>query len=239
MTSRSVVHRGDAGAVGGAEVHSTGWGASTVDAVGGQREARRVEALRWTDDDLLLLGEPFAVELANTDRRTEREDDDVLAEPARCAAWFRRAPGAERMPLPAEFTPPLVARLRAVRDATRRLLLDAVDGRPALADEWAVEVLNGEAAQAPAHLVLGLGADGPTWWVDHHGEPDDVLAAMTATRCILFLGGEESARVRRCARPGCPMLFVQRHRARRYCRESCAHAFRQARYVARRARRPR
>ena len=62
--------------------------------------------------------------------------------------------------------------------------------------------------------------------------------ATVAARCILFLAGDDAGRVRRCARPACPLLYIQHHRARRFCSERCAHGVRQARYY-RATKRPR
>jgi predicted RNA-binding Zn ribbon-like protein len=92
-------------------------------------------------------------------------------------------------------------------------------------------VLHGAARRAPGHLVLDLDEQsGPVWRLHHEGTADAVIVAAVASRCILFLGGEDAGRVRRCARPACPMLFVQHHRARRFCHDTCAHSVRQARY---------
>jgi predicted RNA-binding Zn ribbon-like protein len=108
-----------------------------------------------------------------------------------------------------------------VRDATRLLLGQA----------QAVEVLHRASRRAAGHLALDVGHDGASIWHLHHdGSDADVLVAAVASRCILFLGSDDVGRVRCCARAVCPMFFVQRHRARRFCHDSCAHTTRQARY---------
>lgn len=181
-------------------------------------------------DDLPLLGEAFAVELANTRYRNDREDLDFLSDADAIATWFRHAPDAGRVPVPSRISPASADAIRRVRDAARHLLADTADGVRSPPSGAAAETLHREACRAPAHLALDLGDQTLTWSLHHTGAADDVFVATVASQCILFLGGDDAPRVRRCARPACPMFFVRRHRARRFCHESCAHSVRQARY---------
>jgi predicted RNA-binding Zn ribbon-like protein len=183
-------------------------------------------------DRLPLLGETFAVELANSDHRTGHEDRDFLAAPEAIAAWFAHAPAAADIAVPTPLSSEIAAAVRGIRDATRLFLTETVDGHRAATRADAAELLHREARRAAGHLALDI--DGATTWRLHHeGNVDDVFLAAVACRCILFLGGEDADRVQRCARPACPMLFVRRHRARRFCEDTCAHSVRQARYYRR------
>jgi predicted RNA-binding Zn ribbon-like protein len=183
-------------------------------------------------DRLPLLGETFAVELANSDHRTGHEERDFLAASDDIAAWFAHAPAAAGIVVPAPLSPEVAAAVRGIRDATRLFLTETVDGHHAVARADAAELLHREARSAPGHLALDI--DGArTWRLHHEGDVDDVFRAAVACRCILFLGGDDADRVQRCARPACPMLFVRRHRARRFCEDTCAHSVRQARYYRR------
>lgn len=185
----------------------------------------------WTGADLPLLGEPFPVELANTDYR--RHGVDFLAADT-IDTWFGHAASAADLDVPDPIPAQVGEALRRIRDATRLLLARATDAVTASDVALAVEMLHDEAARAPAHLALHLAeASRASWQLHHTGPGDAVLVAAVASRCILFLGGEDADRVRRCARPDCPMLFVQHHRARRFCHESCADSLRQARYYRR------
>lgn len=194
--------------------------------------ASSADATSWASEDLPLLGETFAVELANSHYRSAREDIDFLTDVG-IRTWFQHAPAAADIPIPTDLASAAVAAVRRTRDATRLLLEESADGvRTARAGE-SVATLRSAAARAPARLVVELsdGLCGPvTWRLHHEGRAADVFVAVVASRCILFLGTEQARRVRRCARPACPMLFVQHHRARRFCHESCAHTERQARY---------
>ena len=194
------------------------------------------------DEDPPLLGEPLAVELANSLYRSPHEHRDFLSTPTAVRYWFSVAEPAASLALPREITPELCKDLRNLRDAVRALLEhadrshgpDRAPYGPAAAG--AVEVLHASAHRASTHVVLGTGpggggtGGGTGWTLAHDGTPDDVLVTAVASRCILFLGGPDREHVRVCARPDCPMLFVRRHRARRFCHESCAHSLRQARY---------
>ncbi len=183
-------------------------------------------------DGLPLLGEAFAVELANSDHRTGHEDRDFLAAPEDIATWFTHAPAAADLVVPAPLPPEVAAAVRGIRDATRLLLTETVDGHRGATRADAAELLHQEARRAAGHLALDV--DGaPTWQLHHEGEVHDVFLAAVASRCILFLGGEDAGRIQRCTRPVCPMLFVTRHRARRFCSDTCAHNVRQARYYRR------
>ncbi|MDI6104788.1 ABATE domain-containing protein [Actinoplanes sp. NEAU-A12] len=189
-------------------------------------------------EELPLLGEEFAVEFANSLYRSPHEHLDFLATPPAVRSWFSLAQPAAGLTLPREVSAELARDLRSVRDAVRALLEHAAavrgPARPPYGPETAtaVQTLHASARRARAHLILeaSAGSEGPGWTLSHEGPLPDVLVAATASRCILFLGGEDIGNVRICARPGCPMLFVRRHRARRYCHESCGHNLRQARY---------
>jgi len=182
------------------------------------------------EEDLPLLGEQFAVELANSRYRDDLEDLDFLDGPEAVRRWFGNAPSASGLAVPSGLRPATAAVLREIRDATRLLLTEMADGSAVLS-EAAAEELHRASRRSHAHLALDVRAAGrPSWELHHDGPREDAFLASVAARCILFLAGEDAGRVRRCARPACPMLFVQHHRARRFCHEGCAHSVRQARY---------
>jgi len=183
---------------------------------------KRVDPASIPVDEMPLLGEPFAVEFANTRYVGEREDVDFLEHEVAVRTWFAHA---SDLAVPSVLT---AAALRDIRDAARLLLTELADGSPTLSTT-AAEVLNAAARRAPGHLALDVGGP-PSWGLKHDGTAEDVFVATVAARCILFLAGDDAGRVRRCARPACPLLFIQHHRARRFCSEQCAHSVRQARY---------
>ena len=190
----------------------------------------RVDPATIPVPEMPLIGETFAVELANSRYLGEHEDVDFLEHPEAVAIWFENSAHLSDLAVPPGLDAAAAAALRETRDATRLLLTQLADGSPALS-EAAAEVLHRASGHAPGHVSLNVDDPRhPTWELHHEGDPDDVFLASVATRCIVFLAGEEATRVRRCVRPGCPLLFTQHHRTRRYCSEYCARKERQARY---------
>ena len=175
-----------------------------------------------------VIGEPFAVELANSRYEGADVTVDFLEDAHAVRRWFALVDAPADVP--ARLTAVDVADVRSVRDAVRSVLRATVDG--GRIGRSAIRILDHHAGRAAARLHLELDADGNLRALsEHHGPLRDVFVATIASTCIQFLAGEDLARTRRCERPGCPMLFVQHHRRRRFCHESCAHRLRQARYA--------
>jgi predicted RNA-binding Zn ribbon-like protein len=118
--------------------------------------------------------------------------------------------------------------VRSVRDAAWIIVHAAIDGtRPPAA---AISVVNGAASTAPTVLTLAWDKSGPVRDARPTGTHDAPLAWRLAVAIIELVTGPDAFRVRRCARPGCSMLFVQHHGHRRFCHPSCSHTMRQDRY---------
>jgi predicted RNA-binding Zn ribbon-like protein len=184
----------------------------------------------WTPDDLPLIGEPLAVELANTRYGDGRDRIDFLANPRLIAMWFAHVPAAPR--LPARLTPRDAELLRDLRDATHALIGRRVDGLPP--SIAAVETLNRHAARGPRTLRLDVAAGGVRIGSSSTARGIDAVLGHLAHEAITLLGGPDAARLRRCDHPECTMAFVQQHRRRRWCHPSCGHRTRQASYYRRR-----
>jgi hypothetical protein len=96
------------------------------------------------------LGEPLAMDFANTTHRRGAVDLEMLREPADLAEWVR-AQGDESVPRVDEWAAAGVgttlAEVRAFRDDVQRLLHAVADGRPHPAD--AVERINAAARAVP------------------------------------------------------------------------------------------
>ncbi len=189
-------------------------------------------ATRQIDVDLPIIGEPFPVKFANTRYETEDEKIDVFADLRTAVQWFDLAPAADALGSGRPQTSATLAELRVLRDAVRTILL----GDESHTDS--VEVLNRAASSACAHVRLrrSTSVEAFSWSLDHIGAPGARLVAAAAASCIVFLAQPNPPTVRQCERSGCPMLFVQHHRSRRFCSESCTHRVRQARYYQNRPR---
>lgn len=179
---------------------------------------------------LPIIGEPFAVEFANSLYQSENQQHEFLGNPGKVAVWFKNAPDAASLVLPPRLSVAHCSDLRHIRDATQRTL-DEVIGRSSVGGS-AVAVLNKAARRSHSHLMLEWQPGAlPVTSTSFLGSSIDAFLCAVSTRCITFLGSPEVGLVRRCERPGCPMMFVLNHHKRRFCHETCSHRYRQARYT--------
>jgi predicted RNA-binding Zn ribbon-like protein len=174
------------------------------------------------DVELPILGtEPLVVEFANT----LYGDEDFLGTDELARLWFTTA-GVR----PARDS----AAARALRDSVHALFTATVDA--AALPAAAIAYVNTAAARAPTfpQLVRRPAGDLVT---DRRGAAsgDAALLGGLAGACIDLLTDNRADLLRRCAGPDCCLFFVQHHKRRRYCHESCAHRDRQARYYRRRS----
>lgn len=181
-------------------------------------------------DSLPLLGEPLAVELANTLYESPDETIDFLATSEWIVAWFDRAVATSPARLPRRLDRSQVDAVRAVRNAVH-MALTAVSNPGLPAPVEAVSTLNRYCGAVPCRYQLTWPQDRPpTAHVTPSGRGFDAAIAFVSIECVAFIAGADLANVRRCDGPGCPMFFVQRHHKRRFCHDGCAHRARQARY---------
>ena len=192
-----------------------------------------MSALAFTADDLPLLGEPIAVEFANSLYHGD-ETIDFLSSKPNIALWFQTAEKARGLHVPSRLTARDIEQLAALRGVIRVLLLAAISKEPLPARE--VRALNEFAAIAPSFSMLTPAGEGFIVSTVASEKTLDGLLGRLAHEAILLLG-ENRARLRQCATPDCPMLFVQDHHRRRWCHESCGHRSRQAAYYQRKLKR--
>jgi predicted RNA-binding Zn ribbon-like protein len=194
----------------------------------------------WAAGDLPLLGEPIAVELANSLYGDGDDRVDFLGTPELAGLWLAHA--ALPVPFPERPTAGDLERLRRLRDAVRTLIDAAIDGGPP--PPGAVATVNRTVRRAPPAAQLAGGGAGPTGvaWVPGTGRGVDAAlgavaaVAVLAHEAVVLLGtAATSQRLRRCRAPGCGLVFVQHHGRRRWCHDSCGHRVRQAAYQRRTA----
>ena len=156
-----------------------------------------------------LLGEPLAVDLANTTARVRGRDVDLIADDAGVAAWLGLHPvlgtvdGDE---------------LRALRDAIREVFRSTVDTRPA--SPAATASVNDAAQRCQA--TLASTSDGPV--VEWSGG----ALAVLARSAIEVVAG---ASLRGCANHDCVLFFAHGDERRKFCdTKTCANRARQARH---------
>jgi len=202
------------------------------DARGRIRVRPAVSAVVADPTNFPILGEPLPVELANTRYSHATGIIDFLESPALIASWFAYAPAAAAagLALPRRITEAQCEAIRAVRDVTHSILSSVLASGGTISSTD-VTILNRFAARASSRPRLaGDEAAGLRSTLVYTGSRFDVLVAQVAAECIAFFAGPGLTQVRRCAHPDCAMFFVQQHRTRRFCHESCAHRLRQARY---------
>lgn len=172
-----------------------------------------------------LLGEPLALELANTVVQTRGREVDLLAEPGAVTAWL--AAQAARLPAGA---PPTAGEVVALRDALRVLFAALAARRPAV-DE-AVETVNRAATLAAGRLEAAP-AGARLAWSSPRRPGGGILAALSQSALAVVAAEIE---VRACENPECLLHFAATDPRRRFCStRSCANRARQARHRARNA----
>jgi predicted RNA-binding Zn ribbon-like protein len=187
--------------------------------------------------DYPVLGEPVAVELANTRYRDGDTVVEFLATPLMAAGWFDASPTAASLLRPGRWTRGDLAELVVLRDAIDAVLRAVVEG--IVPASRAVSALNRAAARARGHAELDWPRDGLPRRIERRdaASPVDAVLAVLATDAIELVGGPDRSSVQVCANDDCEMLFVRHHHRRRWCHNSCGHRHRQADYY-RRTRQP-
>ncbi|MEQ1508401.1 MAG: ABATE domain-containing protein [Myxococcota bacterium] len=174
------------------------------------------------DDDLPLLGEALAIELANTRYGAGADAVDFLG-PELAGRWARAALGGDGALSGAQLES-----LRVLRDAVR-VLVEATWSREAPPPD-AVAAVNRAAAGCSTRAALTWAPhEGPRARVVFDGPPFEVALARAATSAIETLTHERP--IRRCEGPGCTLWFVVDHGRRRFCHDGCSHRARQRRYT--------
>jgi len=175
---------------------------------------------RWS-----WLGEPLAVDFANTVRRRGRDYTELLATGADLRAWVEHE--APRVPDPTEYAADTrLEEVRELRDAIFALLLAASRREPA--PPGVERRVNAALARVPlipqlrdgtVELVAGLGTD-----------PVDELLARTAMSAVELLASPALAY---CDAPSCGQFFMRNRRDQRWCGPACGTRTRVARHARR------
>ncbi len=177
--------------------------------------------------ELLLTGEPLAVDLANTIKVADPGKELLVDDDANTGFWELQA---DRLPEGAA-TPDRRQTLR-LREAVRSVLLSHLDS--SRLDRDAVTIVNAHAAAASAfpQLVTGAGTERRTSWTPSTGARLSLAAA--AVSAIDVVTGPAADRLRACGSDKCSMLFVATHAKRVWCSpKSCGNRERVARHARR------
>jgi predicted RNA-binding Zn ribbon-like protein len=171
------------------------------------------------------LGEPLAVDFANTTKRRGTEERECLRAGQDLADWARLQRG--RVPeVTAAVAHARLAEVLELRDAVVRVLHAARSGEAA--PEASIERVNAAARRVPvvAQLRGGEFVSVPVVGAD----PLDELLARVATATIELAG--TSARLGFCDAPSCGQFFAGGRAGRRWCSDACGTRARVARHRA-------
>jgi predicted RNA-binding Zn ribbon-like protein len=174
----------------------------------------------------VLIGEPLAIDLANTIKTAAGTKVDLLSEDARNTAFW----SFESHRLPEFAGVPSLSECHALRSALRSLLTRVESG--AAPEAWAVSYVNEVSRRA--RLATELEISGPSLMTKTRWQADDaadITLSAVAQSAIDFITGPLASRLRVCAAPQCSMMFVATNSKRRWCTPNgCGNRERVARH---------
>jgi predicted RNA-binding Zn ribbon-like protein len=176
------------------------------------------------------LGEPLAVDFANTRKRRGPVDVDLLADGHDLLGWLaaERRIAAGRVPaVPARLAGERLGDVRAVRDDVAALLRGAVSGGLPSSPRQRVNAL---VARLP--VVAELGADGALrTQVLGAADRVDELIGLVAVAAVSQAA--DPAGLAFCDAPSCGQFFLRPRPDARWCSPACGTRFRVAQHAAR------
>jgi predicted RNA-binding Zn ribbon-like protein len=190
------------------------------------------EPVNTADIEFPVLGEPIALELANTRYRDDGDITDYLATPTMVAAWFDASPTARTLDRPARWSRDQVGELVTLRDAIDRLARSLLGGRPGSRTDLAA--LNNATRRVSRYREL-LWEERPTA-VERVNAPnrfDRAMGAFAENAIVLLAEPAHAGGILECANADCHMLFFKQHHRRQWCQNNCGHRHRQADYYKR------
>ncbi|MDI6101679.1 CGNR zinc finger domain-containing protein [Actinoplanes sp. NEAU-A12] len=178
-----------------------------------------------------VLGEPIAIEFANTLHAVRGKIRDGLSTSEGLTGWMRAM--GERLPfaLPAAAVDDAVlGQARELRNAIRAIADALANNREPTAADMAT--LNAVAGQAPRWRELRWAPQPHT--VDRSaGPPAAAVLSALADEAIALFAGEARQELRACHGPGCVLHFVRDTPRREWCSPGCGNRARAARHYAR------
>lgn len=180
-----------------------------------------------------LVGEPLAVDLANTLEIYEGAYTvDFLLSTGGLSDWLELESG--RLEGWTPVTDEELSETRALRAAIRGLFEALVSGSvPSEPPEDGVRRINAASAGAPTHPELDCSGARLRVRTRGDGASSASSLAAVARSAIEVAGGHVRGALRVCGAPGCPRLFLATKSQRRWCSEACGNRARVARHYRR------
>jgi predicted RNA-binding Zn ribbon-like protein len=179
---------------------------------------------RWS-----WLGEPLAIDVANTVRRRGRRYVELIASPGDLRTWLEHERG--RLAMPDEVDAALTSRFLLVRDHVLAVLRAAADGAALPAVD--VGAINDAALAAPAIRLLGTE---PGTYLTRPVTPADQATrflAQIAVATIDLLTGPQAPALTLCDAPGCGQLYLRGRPNQQWCNPHCGMRVRSERHAER------
>jgi predicted RNA-binding Zn ribbon-like protein len=180
------------------------------------------------------LGEPLAIDFANTTRRRGAVDRDLLEGGADVTTWARRERGRVP-PVAARVAGSRLDEIRHLRDDVQAVLRATAGG--ATLPPGAVARLNARARALPVVGQLGRRPGELSHAPAARGDAVDELLARVAAATIELVGTGDPDAVRFCDAPSCGQFFAPQRPNQRWCGPACGTRARVARHAAAHARR--
>lgn len=172
------------------------------------------------------LGEPLAVDFANTLRRRGNDYEDLLRDGTDIVAWARIV--RDRMPVPsAAAATGRLDEVRDVRDDVFAVLLATTRGERAPAA--AAGRIDARVRELP--VVAQLGTRRPVAIASPRQGAVDELLARACAATIDLVTGDEAATLELCDAPSCGQFFIRGRRDQRWCGPACGTRARVARHA--------
>lgn len=187
---------------------------------------------RWPSGGAPSLGEPLAIEFANTHYAVRGRVREGIGTPDHLRAWLvesAAALGCDGAGL--HVGADEVRAFLELRAAIRGLCQACLDDRPGDGED--IEALNAAAAGAPRWPRLDRTGSAYTVTEQTAGERMAIALAAIARDAIALVGGTLRGRLRACPAPGCVLYFVKDHPRREWCSAGCGNRARAARHYRR------
>ena len=179
---------------------------------------------RWS-----WLGDPLAIDVANTVRRRGWRYIELITQPAELRAWLDHERG--RLALPAELDTVMVSRFLLIRDQALRVLRTAAGGTALPAAD--VHAINELAAAAPTVRLLGAEPGQHFTRPVTQADPATRLSADIAAATIDLLTGPDTDAIALCDAPGCSQLYLRGRPNQQWCTPHCGTRARSQRHTGR------
>lgn len=180
--------------------------------------------VRWS-----WLGEPLAVDLANTVRRRGLRYVELITTPADLATWLNHE--RDRVTAPTETGDDLLEPFLTARDHALHLLRAAATGQRLPASD--VAAINEHILAAPAVRLLGAEPGDTRTRPVTDADPSRRLLAELSASVVDLLTGSDVDRLALCDAPGCGQLYLRGRPNQQWCNPHCGNRARTQRHADR------